>query len=108
VFYHAFQKLHISYCCSSGDEANKEDEESDHHSSVKTEQSKPKDLKQQEKDRLKETVMNGRVSALNSIIYDFVESKSFTGFIMSIILINTGILMAQTYTVVNVRVCKYL
>ncbi|XP_064623478.1 cation channel sperm-associated protein 1-like [Lineus longissimus] len=40
-------------------------------------------------------------------MYDFVESKTFTGFILLIILMNTGILMAQTYAVVTVRVAWY-
>ena len=45
-------------------------------------------------------------SKVHEWMYDFCESKLYTGFILTVILMNTGFLVAQTWTEVSVRVGK--
>ena len=42
-------------------------------------------------------------SEFHEIMYQFTETKMFSGFILFIILLNTGMLIAQTWQVVSVR-----
>ena len=42
----------------------------------------------------------------HKVMFRFVESKLFSGFILGIILLNTGILVGQTFPSVAARGCK--
>lgn len=42
-------------------------------------------------------------SELHRLMFDFTESRTFAGFILGVILLNTGILISQTWHIVAIR-----